>query len=455
MSAGTVAETCRLVVRGPDRSIDLSVPVDVVVGDLLPALLTNLGTDLADRGLEHGGWVLQRIGEQPVAEDRTVAELDLLDGETLYLRARADQIPPMDFDDLVDGIATGVRGRSGLWLRRMSDAVGLGLAGLLLVGASITLLPLGPLAMGAASAGLLVAAALVHRLRDARPARLLAVIAVLDALAAFVLVARWPRVGAGDLLPASMALLGALLVVVLAALVAAPRSALEPVGLACASIAVLGAAAAGVVLSGGTWAAAAVPVLAATLLVRPLVPLLAFKLAGMRLPQLPTGAADLQEGIEPEPSRVVLEQTARVDRLMTALYLAIGLPALVAVVLLAGQDARAAQALACAVSLTLLLASRATTSLWHRLLAAAPATAAVLVLAFTLPVIPWARAAAAVAMAVAAALSVLAGYRFSVRAPTPLWGRLGDIVQLLSGLAIIPLGLQVMGAYDAIRARVG
>nr|MDT0667190.1 type VII secretion integral membrane protein EccD [Micromonospora sp. DSM 115978] len=118
MGQTSTTEVCRLLVVGPTSQVDLSVPTHVPVADLMPALLRGLGPDLADRGLEHSGWVLQRIGEAAFDEDATVADLGLLDGDLVCVRPRSEQFPPLDFDDLIDGVATGMRARSGLWRPR-------------------------------------------------------------------------------------------------------------------------------------------------------------------------------------------------------------------------------------------------------------------------------------------------------------------------------------------------
>src|ERR1700761_8333799 len=105
---GVVDDLCRLTVCGPARSVELAVPVHVPLIDLLPALLGHLGENLADAGLEHEGWVLQRLGDPPLREELSVAALGLRDGDVVYLRPRADQLPPLDFDDLIDGVAAGI-----------------------------------------------------------------------------------------------------------------------------------------------------------------------------------------------------------------------------------------------------------------------------------------------------------------------------------------------------------
>src|SRR6202050_4261646 len=113
-------DLCRLTVCGPGRSAELAVPVHVPLIDFLPALIGHLGDSLADAGLEHGGWVLQRLGDPRLREELSVAALGLRDGDVVHLRPRAEQLPPLDFDDLIDGIATGISARSDRWQPDMS-----------------------------------------------------------------------------------------------------------------------------------------------------------------------------------------------------------------------------------------------------------------------------------------------------------------------------------------------
>lgn len=61
MNDTQVAGLCRLTVRAPARTIDLAVPADVPVADLLPAVLGYAGDDLAEQGVEHAGWIDLRL----------------------------------------------------------------------------------------------------------------------------------------------------------------------------------------------------------------------------------------------------------------------------------------------------------------------------------------------------------------------------------------------------------
>src|SRR6266542_2325026 len=129
-SATGSGELCRLVIHGPSSRVELAVPAYVPLVDLLPAFLTHLGGELATSGLAHGGWVLQRLGEPPLEEDLGIAALGLCDGDAVYLRPRADQLPPVDFDDLVDGVAAATEQRGGAWAAEHTRRATLVLAGL-------------------------------------------------------------------------------------------------------------------------------------------------------------------------------------------------------------------------------------------------------------------------------------------------------------------------------------
>ncbi|WP_194898364.1 EsaB/YukD family protein [Catenulispora pinisilvae] len=105
-------DLCRLSIATPANVLELALPSTVPLADFLPAVLSFAGPELADAGLAHDGWVLQRLGGAPLAPARTLAELRINDGETLYLRPRRTAAPAAVFDDVVDGLATAVRERA-------------------------------------------------------------------------------------------------------------------------------------------------------------------------------------------------------------------------------------------------------------------------------------------------------------------------------------------------------
>jgi type VII secretion integral membrane protein EccD len=465
MNETATAEVCRLVVVGPTSQVDLSVPVHVPLTDLMPTLLRSLGTDLADRGLEHSGWVMQRLGEAPLDEDLTTDDLDLVDGDVLHLRPRSEQIPPLDFDDLVDGIATGIRNRSGLWRSETTRSVSLTALGFWLLAAWVV--PLLPAdddvrsltALGASLLLLIATAAAARIARDRAIGRLSAVAAVAFAAQAGTI---W---GAGAHLsdrPSVGAVLAgsglAILVAMVAVLVAGPRTAIGPV--AVGIVLTGGCALGGAFLRTSTnldWAQIASLLLLLTIGLRPSIPLLGFKLAGMALPPLPIEPEDLQIDIEPEPAPFVLERTAVADLFMTMMYLSCGLVSGAALVGLALSPGRLPILAVVLGALAQLLALRPMTSAWHRLALGIPAT-------LGLAVAPLALAARSQASTRAVVLGLLlllavaaatAAHTVPRRRLTPMWGRAGDWAQTVTLFALVPVILTIIGAFAAVRRQVG
>lgn len=75
---------CRLTVVGPRRQVDLAVPAHVRLTTLLPDLVRLVG-EAAQPDVAPGAWELGRLGDPPLAMDRTLAGYGVLDGEALYL----------------------------------------------------------------------------------------------------------------------------------------------------------------------------------------------------------------------------------------------------------------------------------------------------------------------------------------------------------------------------------
>jgi len=101
----------RVVVIAPRTRVDLALPVDVPLVDLLPLLLDLVGERSEDGGGRHGGWKLARVGAEELPSDRTLRSLDILDGTALHLTPREAAAAPPIYDDVVDAIASVVRDR--------------------------------------------------------------------------------------------------------------------------------------------------------------------------------------------------------------------------------------------------------------------------------------------------------------------------------------------------------
>ena len=383
-------DLCRLTVCGPGRSAELAVPVHVPLIDLLPALVGHLGDGLADAGLEHGGWVAQRLGGPPLREELSVAVLGLHDGDIVYLRPRAERLPPLDFDDLIDGIASGISARSDRWRPGMSRRL---LAGLLAapLAAGLALLAghLGGLsdllaaAMALALIGLTAASS--RAFSDLLAADVLGASAIGYAglAAAELPLLHGGSAGLGGLaslrpivLACGVAMAGAAMAVSWVrggrhpALVATSAgSALVAVGGAFATFAKLDAAAVAGIL------------VALTLAAGGWVPVLSFRLAKMRLDPTPSTPEDLQAELDPVPSQRVLEKTAMADRYMTGLYSGLGVIITGCLVVLSIANGWPARLVALDAIALMLLHARSLVSARHRLAVVIPAVggAAVLV----------------------------------------------------------------------------
>ncbi|MEV0458325.1 EsaB/YukD family protein, partial [Catellatospora methionotrophica] len=167
MNVSTSAERCRLTVIGPHGSIDLAVPAMLALADVTPAIVDLLGDETA-RDVAGRGAVLQRLGGRPLDEEQTATALGLRDGDVVYLSARDNPMPTFAHDDLIEGVAAGVRQRPGRWTpararHTLRVAAAVALAAGLAAPLSAQAGPAHALVAASMSAVLLLAAALAAR----------------------------------------------------------------------------------------------------------------------------------------------------------------------------------------------------------------------------------------------------------------------------------------------------
>ncbi|MFI1562530.1 type VII secretion integral membrane protein EccD [Streptomyces sp. NPDC020490] len=466
MTDSPVASLCHLTVRAPARTIDLAVPADVPVADLLPAVLRYSGEELEENGLEHGGWVLQRLGEAPLDDEATLESLDLKDGEVLHLRPHADALPEVRLDDLVDGIAEVTRERLHGWGpeagRRLFRAA---VAVCVLTALGVLAWPGGPVvarAVTAAVAGLLLlagAASAGRAVGDAAAGATLGLLAV-PSLA----LAGWLLPG-GDLSgPHAHHVLGARLLAAgataagAATLAVAATAVYTPLFMATAVVAVASACAgalvsvAGVPVDGAGAAMAAVAVLLGAF-----VPALSFRLAGLRMPPLPTSAQQLQEGIDPYNGSDVATRTELAGAWMTALYAATGAVCAGCLAALARQSGLPAGLTAGVLSLLLLLHGRGMVNVWQRLALVIPGLwgGFLLAVATAARLSPADRPGLVAGLLALAAVLAVASWTVPGRRMLPYWGRAAELLQSLLAIALLPLTLWVLGVFGDLRALGG
>ncbi|MDT0435452.1 type VII secretion integral membrane protein EccD [Streptomyces sp. NPDC005840] len=466
MTDNQVAGLCRLTVRAPAKSIDLAVPSDVPVVDLLPAVLGYSGDDLAENGIDHGGWVLQRLGGEPMDEGRTLDSYDLRDGETLYLRPRIDALPEVHLDDLVDGISTTMQDRPHGWSPLASTRLLRGFAvTALLAGLIVLALPGGsPVlrALGAAAGGLLLiagAGAASRAVGDAAAGAALGFMA-----GPYLALAGWLLPG-GDLGgPHSHEVLGARLLAACAAGAGGAIVALAAVAsfaalfLGLAVVMVFGTLVGALMLVtdlGPPQVAGVVALLA--VLLGAFVPTLAFRMSGLRMPPLPTNAEQLQEGIEPHPTSVVSARAVLADGWMSSLYGAVGTVCALCQAVLTHDGGLPEVVMAVVLALLLLLHGRGLGNVWQRLSLFAPGAGGLLLLVLFdgYTGTPDSRLLLAASLLAATAGLAIASWTVPGRRLVPYWGRAAEILHSATALALLPLALWVLGVYSALRGLNG
>ncbi|OLR93347.1 type VII secretion integral membrane protein EccD [Actinokineospora bangkokensis] len=455
-------EMCRLTICGPTSRVELAVPAHVPVADLMPTVLGHLDPALATSGLAHGGWVLQRLGEPPVDEDLGPAAAGLFDGDLLHLRPRDDLLPLVDFDDLVDGVHTGLSRREDRWrpaLTRRVCVVVLAVCSVLAVLVAAGAASGYAVALGAGGLGLALLAG------AATAGRVLG-----DRVSALVLAAT--GVGAGAIAGAAVPIGAAPPVdwltgpgvlaagVAVAVLAVAARFAAGQAVEACSAVAaggVLVAAGGALSTTGLTGTGAAAVVVCTALLLTRLAPTVSARLAGLAVEPVPTSTTEFQQNLDPHPSGSVIERATRADAYLTAFLAVLGGVIAGGLVVVAAAPRWDAAAFSAAVGFLLLLHARELPGTWHRAAAMVPAAVGLAELAFVWADHldgPW-RWAGAVLLVLCAAGALAGAHSLPDRKLIPRWGRLGDIAHWVCALAVVPLALAVTGAYGAVTALFG
>jgi type VII secretion integral membrane protein EccD len=468
VTSAVSVDVCRVVLAAPHRTVEVALPQTVPLVDLIPALVQRVtiagvpgrrGHRPPPLGLTgDGDWVLQRLGGPPLEEELTPAALKILDGETLHLRPRDAQLPPVHFDDLIDGMATGIRGRGDRWRDSMTRALFLAICAIILAVCFVLLLdprfPGRVVAAGVVALGLGVGAMLCSRaLADGWAALTLGLIAVpFAALAGFLV----PD-GTGSAAPAANLLTASAAAGLVALLAMVGVGEYRAVFLAVWLTAVAAAGGGLLWVLGLSAARAAGAVMAVTLIAGTFAPTVSFRLARMRLPQLPTGATDLADDIEPYPAPQILAGAIAADTYLTWLSVAVGTVcgAAIAIVVLDGRWA--ARWLVIAASLVLMIRSRGMTSAWQRVATLAPAMlgTALLIMDLADGADPSGRLVAVAGLLCMAGFMLAFSRTLPGRRLLPHWGRLVDVIEYVIAIGMVLALLALFDAYQWARAMAG
>jgi type VII secretion integral membrane protein EccD len=469
----------RVTIAAPQRRIDIALPEQVPLAELLPELLRHAGEGLADEGERHGGWLLRRTDGGPLQANQALVVQGVRDGELLHLVPARAEWPELEYDDVVEAIADGARRRGAAWSGAATRAATLVAASVLLAGGLLAALRGVPevrlAALAALGVAVLLSLAGVVASRAYGDAPAGAALGAWSMPYAFVggsaLVASGDPVGvlppiswlgAPELLVGSVTgLLAALLGAVGVAAGLRAFAAGVAVGLLGALTALLA-----FVLSAGAAAGILMSVLVCGIGV---VPLLAIRLGKLPTPPitLPTGAA-AAEGFpaagqpldaareRPERGRV-FASVARTEELLTGMLAGHAVLAATAALVLVTAGGFAGRLLTAVSAAALLLRSRLFVTVRQRVPLVLAGLAGVAVLGTALAI----ESGETVLLTLTAAGLLLAlvttgaGSTYSRRPPSPYLSRAADLLDTLMVVSVVPVACAVLGLYDRARGLLG
>jgi type VII secretion integral membrane protein EccD len=459
VEANSGVELCRVTVVAPRTRMDLALPTDTPLSDLLPTLLRYAGENPDDPAFLRGGWVLQRLGESAFDPSLRLSGLGIRDGDVLHLRHRETAIPEFAFDDVADAIAVATRDRRAAWQPSDARATALVVTGVFfLLGAVVALLSGPPWVLPAivtlvASTCLLGGGmAMARAFGQAPVGGMLGSAAVLYAAVGGLLV-----LGIDDPLGsfgAAQLLMAAGLALLMSTLAAVAIVAGWDGFFGAAAVAFVGVITSAVVLLSGVSAAAAAGVAVTVALgAVPFLPTLCARIAQLPIPQPPTSSEDLRRQTDVLPGPTVLQQAITADKLVAALVAASTVVCVIGAVYLTQAPGWFGPALTAVAALAMFLRSRHFRGRTHRRWLVAGGVACSVLVAYRLATLDQALlvllAVGLPSLVIAAGLGAWA-VSMPGRRLSPYWGRAADLFEVFVLLAIVPLALGAVGVYEAI-----
>lgn len=464
----------RVTISAPQRRVDVALPEQVPLAELLPEVLRHAGEGLADEGERHGGWVLRRGDGVALATGQGLHPQGVRDGEVLHLVPAGEEWPELEYDDVVEAIAEGARRRGGVWTPAASRAatlaaaavpLGLGLPALLTAGSGGNV-P-GLVGLGVALLLTLAGSVASRAYGDGRAGVALGGYALPYAFAGGALLitsyddgggvlAPLPWLGGPELLAGSVAVL---LVSALAGAGVAAGARFFTAGVVAGLLGAL-TAATGLFTTAAGGAAVLVSLLVCGI---GMLPLLAVRFGRTPLPPiaLPPGTESVstEEAFRPAPDSVrrlpergaVFASVARTDELLAGMLLGHAVLTTGAFAVLATAGTLSSRILIAVSTLALLLRARLFVTRRHRVPVIAGGLAGLAALGVDLLAGAGDALPVVIAGAVLVALAtVVAGARWADRPPSPYLGRAADIVDALAVVSIIPVACAVTGLYTAV-----
>ncbi|GIG65077.1 type VII secretion integral membrane protein EccD [Phytomonospora endophytica] len=463
--AGTAnGELTRVTIVSPNTRVDLALPAEVPLAELLPTVLRHAGEELADEGAAHGGWVLARLGGQPLDSGRSTSQLSVRDGELLYLTMRQKMAPEMVFDDVIEAVATATNNRGSRWdqhsTRRFSLTVGVSA---LLSGALAVLFSGPPQLFGAITAFVVATALLSIAAVFARALR------ATDAAVAFAMVSLayagvgGALAGAGDRtfaeLTAANLVIAASSVLVFAVMALVAVADRAPLFLSASFCAVaLGIASGASMVLDGNFALGAAIVAGLAFALIPMTPMLSLRLARVPMPQLPSNVEELKSDSYSVNGAQALERSTRANEFLTSMYGTIAVISFGCCIALSLDGGVPGWILTGVLSAVLLSRARALIVRSARipLLTAGIGGLGMLTLAVFVASSSIVRLSAVLgALLVITLIAVFYGLAVTGKRISPVWGRTLDIIEVFLIVAIVPLAGWIGGLYAWMRSLNG
>jgi type VII secretion integral membrane protein EccD len=438
------AGLARVTISTPLRRLDVALPEQVPVAELLPEVLRHAGDGLADDGERHGGWVLRRADGAALSAGQALLPQGVRDGELLFLLPARVRWAEPAYDDVVEAIADGARRRGASWSPGATRVAGLAAAGLpLALGLAVAVgstPPWHPVPAIVAALLLVAGAAAARSRRDGLAGAALAGYALPYAFVAGALLA-------GPACPAQ-ALAGSAALLVAALLGAAGVAAHLRVFVAGGATGLLGGLSALSALGGLTPHGAAAVLLAVLACGVGALPLLAIRLGRLPLPPVTQSPGDGDLVRRPDPAGVEAA-AGRTEEILTGLLIGLAVLAIAASAVLVTTGGLAGRLLVGVAAAGLLLRARLFAAVHHRV----PLIAAGLGGAVAVGAAQLAAGGEPMLLAVAAGgtLAALATAAYAHRPPSPYLGRAADVLDTALVVCVVPVACAVLDLYAAVR----
>ncbi len=453
----------RVTIRTPRRRLDLAIPHQVPLAELLPVLVRRAGIVGAEaddvRAAPIGGWTLRRGDGAALVGETALANQGVRDGDVLFLVPPSLTWPEPAFDDIVEEIAAYARDRGRTWDPSATRVFSLAAAGLvLLTGLGVLVTSESGTAAALAAAlvtiALLGAGAVLSRaLGDGVAGASAAVFALPYAATSGALLAE-PQLpfGTDQLVVGASALI---LASVVGSVAVGRALKYFAAGVTVGLAAMLGAALRVALTPAG---AASILVVMAVAGIG-LAPLLAVRLGRLPLPAV-TAAPD-ELAAERRPARPdVVTAVVRADEILAGSLLGVSLVGTGCVAILSRAPGVTAPLLGGLASAAMLLRARLFPTVAARLPLLTGGAAGIALTAWTIftssgPA-TWAGSVmrvvgALLAFVVLLVLLALASSARRRRAGSPYLGRFGDVLDMAAVVALAPVACAVLDLYSWVR----